>query len=116
MTTISVPGKIIALEVDETGDFDISAASGGAHATPTAIVPSGKPNTVVRTSLGAGNTEWFQLDSSFNVGDIVELYAVSGYFAVMDENGTQLGSASSAGARLRKISTGSSPTWGRVSD
>jgi hypothetical protein len=125
MTTINVPGKITALEVDESGGFEIVSLTGGSVSTKTTISPSGEPYTIVLT-LGDTNTNgnfYFQLDSSFDVGDVVEIYATaaSHSFAVFDENNANVfdggSDANGAGAmRLRKIRTGTTwPTWGLVS-
>ena len=120
MTTIRVPGKITALEIDESGGLSLSSLVGGTLASPTVIFPSGKPTTIVLTP-GDNNSNGnynFELDSSFKVGDIVEVYVTTpGYgFAVKDENGTAiLNGALVPGMRLRKIRTGIAiPTWGVV--
>ena len=97
---------------------EIVSASGGPFGSPTQITPSGKPVSVVLTSFGAGGgaDDAFQLDSAFNVGDVVEVYAESGSFTLKDENGNQL-SAGGVGIAVRKIRTGGTfPTWGRIRD
>ena len=116
MTTISVPGKITALEVDESGDFIIAALTGGVQTSPTVIMPSGAKHTVIMAS-GSGSAIWFKLDASFNVGDVVEIYtAGTGSFQVNDENGNGVGAGGSfvgQGCILRKVATGvTAPTWG----
>ncbi len=115
MTTINVPGKITAIEVDENGDFDIASLAGGAQASPTTIAPSGKPHTIVLTT-SSGGAAFFALSGSFNVGDVVEVYAIDASgFLVYDENGTAVtsGGPNPNGTRLRKMRTGSTaPTWG----
>lgn len=127
MTTISVPGKITALEVDESGGFEIVALVGGSpQSSATTISPSGEPVTIV-TTPGSGNTNtdyYFKLDASFNLGDVVEVYATTPGlgFIIADENGADLAQAGGNGyvggaVRLRKILTGNPgvPTWGVVS-
>jgi hypothetical protein len=114
MTTISVPGKITALEVDESGGFKIVALVGGPQASPTIILPSGERHTIILStgapdSTGALTQTWFRLDASFSIGDIVEIYSV-GQFGptVFDENGTQVFGGGDGHAR--KILTGA-PTY-----
>jgi 2',3'-cyclic-nucleotide 2'-phosphodiesterase (5'-nucleotidase family) len=115
MTTISVPGKITALEVDESGDFDISSLSGGTSGSPATISPSGKANTVILASISAGHS-FLQLGGAFNVGDVVEVYSFGGSFVVTDENGQTVANGV-LNARMRKVLTGTpgTPTWGAVS-
>jgi hypothetical protein len=118
MTTIDVPGRITALEVDESGDFGITALTGGSpQASATTVSPSGERHTII-TTAGSGNVNtnfYFKLDSSFNIGDVVEIYVTTpgNSFGVLDENGVDIIHAGAV--VLRKIATGStSPTWGFV--
>lgn len=114
MTTISVPGKITAIEVDDGKDFAIVSLIGGPAAMPTVIMPSGKPVTVVLfvgspDSLGVPNQAWFRLDASFDIGEVVETYAVGqAAQTISDENGMFL--AGGADIRVRKILSGA-PTY-----
>lgn len=120
MTTINVPGKITALEVDESGNFEIVSLTGGASGSPTTVSPSGEPVTIVLATAVPGPDVHFQMDASFSLGGVVEMYPAtpSDSFVVTDENGIGLGSfGGSVGVRLRKILTGNPgvPTWGSVS-
>lgn len=112
MTTISVSGKIIALEVED--DFGIVSLTGGPTGSRTTISPSGKTATVVAASPGnpgVSNDMCFALNGSFDVGDVVEIFPVTDAITailpnVVDENGVNCG----AGKRFRKIATGA-PTF-----
>lgn len=117
MTTISVPGKIVSISTED--DFDIVSLTGtDSPGTPTTISPSGAEVTIILAQRQAnGNGGVFKLDSSFNIGDVVEVYSGGGGYAVQDENGVVAASAgNSPGARLRKIMTGTPSfglsTWG----
>lgn len=119
MTTISVPGKIVAIEVED--DFIIVPLVGGSpQASATTVSPSGTRRTVV-TTPGSGNANtdfYFKLDASFNLGDVVEMYATTPglSFGVVDENGIFFTGAVGA-VTMRKILTGAPgvPTWGVIS-
>lgn len=116
MTTISVPGKITAIEVDEGGEFTVTSLAGGSVTSPTTISPGGQRHTIVMASSTAPPGR-FKLDVSFSVGDVVEVYSADGNgFFVVDENGVAVatgGSFSGQGVILRKIATGSgAPLWG----
>ena len=132
MTTISIPGKITAIEIDE-GEVDFAIITPTpdyqyeqpqtSPAVPkplTIIYPSGKRYTIVLPQYldPVSNIGAFQLDSSFQIGDIVELYIVSNSGSLYDENGHFVGPSNANlgnGVRLRKIATGSTfPTWGHI--
>lgn len=126
MTTFTLDGPI--QEIITTSEIAIVSlvASGSLGASPTAIDPSGANRTIVIASVtgsgGAGPS--FQMSSSFNIGDIVEIYNNTNPrtgFAVIDENGNDVsGSASdtpsSANALqcavYRKLRSTAGRNWG----
>ncbi len=128
MTTVSIPGLITAIEYDSAGlvDFDIVSLSDGTNGVdlPTTVSPSGKPVTVVlatNTQSSGFTPSGFAMSSSFNIGDVVEIYLVSaphgGGLNVFDENGNTI-TADNAnpgdGFSCRKLTTGAGRTWGKV--
>lgn len=103
---------------------DVASLNGGAPASPTPITPSGQAVTVILTP-GDNNTNgnfWFALDSSFDLGAVVEIYATTSgnQFGVKDENGLTISpnapTGSFMGARMRKVMSGTPgvPTWGVI--
>lgn len=132
MTTISIPGKITAIEVEEDAvDFAVVSATPisqyvqpqttpAVQNDPVIVYPSGKRYTIILSEYfeQPPNVGPLRLDGSFEIGDIVEFYIVSNTVWLEDENGHTLNPSSvtlGSGMRLRKIATGTSfPTWGQT--
>lgn len=127
MTTISVPGKITAIEVDETGDFAIATVAAGTYfppapPVPVTLSPSGKLVTIVLVmynSNSGGAGPFFKLSAAFSIGDVIELHRDpydpyangGGSFNITDENDVPVVLAGTGGdIRLRKLVNGA-PTY-----
>jgi len=127
MTIVDIPGIITGIQYEDVpANFEFVFLSAGTDGTdpPTEIGPTGKPITVVlasNTNLGGFSTSGFIMSSSFNVGDVVEIYLVSSIsgqtLTVFDENNNQIVTKSGlgVGAVCRKLSTENGITWGTVS-
>lgn len=111
MTTINIPGKITAIEVDDTETIDVSIVSlvGGTHASPVVVLPTGKTTTVILgTSVidpDGNRVAVFKFDASFPVGSVVKIRSAVpgiGTGQAVDENGVGVD-----GTSIRKIFTGS---------
>ena len=134
MGTATITGPITSIVYDDTPpvDWTIVSLSDGQQGVdaPTVINPSGTPVTIVLATntvfSGPGHAAGFTLASSFNVGDVVEIYFTTnglGSLNVSDENGNPIFpfggnsgiSTQGLGLYCRKIATGSTfPTWGVV--
>lgn len=123
MTTINIPGKITAIEVDETaGGFGYAEYTGGVSGSPTTIDPTGEKLSVFKlhsptVSDGSGGfvvASSFQLASSFDIGDVVEIISDGTGFVVTGVNGvvavTPPISPNNA-VRCRKIASGTTLNW-----
>jgi hypothetical protein len=126
MTTISVPGKITALEIDESNDFAFTNVAAGTYfppapPTPVTLLPSGKLVTIVLVTYNGssgGSGPFFKLSAAFDIGDIVELhrdpndpYAYGGGgFNITDENDVAVPVGTGGDIRLRKL-VGGAPTY-----
>lgn len=126
MTTFNIDGPI--QQIITEAKYDIVSLTGGTNASPTPINPgSGAVIIALLSESGIpGSYETtFQLSSTFNVGDVVELYNDSptrNAMDVLDENGNQIVSSGLStpgapnmlnGAIVRKVRTGGSGrNWG----
>jgi|SRR5882724_3432115 len=126
MTTINIPGKITAIEVDEVPFYSsilitLTPVNGGIQYnwnTPLIINPTGSPVTTILYDdsafhdLGGLGPNYAQLAPSFNVNDIVELYknpaiVISGSgLSLTNENGNGM-----PNFRSRKIQVGTNNYW-----
>ncbi len=124
MTTVAIAGRITEIEYEDS--FAIVSLSDGKEGVdaPTTISPSGKPVTIVIGTntpfTGSGTPSGFILSSTFNIGDVVEVYLsdaslVSGFgsIKVFDENNNLI-VVSEKGCILRKLTTGTGNNWGPV--
>src|SRR5882762_1024860 len=119
MTTFTIDGPIT--EIVTKAKFEIISLNGGSNASPAMISPSATTDVLIVLASVLPYTPSqqaqvvFQLSSSFNIGDIVEIYGqgIDGY-ELLDENGTQIASVNHSigeGAICRKVATGSSQAW-----
>ena len=127
MGTATITGPITSIVYDDSApaNFTLVPLSDGTDGVdpPTTISPSGTPVTVVlatNTNSGGFSPSGFAMSSSFNVGDVVEVYLIatsSGTnLEVFDENGNTIFTTSGLnnGGICRKLTTGAGKTWGSV--
>lgn len=119
MTTISIGGRITAIEVESAG-FGYAEYTGGLAASPTTIDPTGERLSVIKLHSptvpdGSGGfvvAGAYQIASSFDVNDIVELFADSGgtVSGLVSGAGVSIGGPGNA-VRCRKIASGTATDW-----
>jgi hypothetical protein len=117
MTTFSIDGKITSIETEPNAA--ITTLAGGAPPAfggsgPVTIAPANAEVTVIIAQSSGAPVTQFQLDGSFPLGAVVEIYGTVG-FELFDENGISVASGGgSTGVRARKIRTGAPgvATWG----
>jgi hypothetical protein len=126
MGTTTITGPITSIVYDDVppANWTLVPLSDGQQGidSPTTISPTGTLVTVVSATntvfSGPGTSSGFAMSSTFNVGDVVEVYLspdtrTSGFGTVklFDENGNNIVSGA-YGVICRKLATGSGFNWG----